>query len=150
MRSLASGTFLSIAMALGGHAQSATQAQDIQRLTTLRQQFEALAVQGDVEKLGAWLDQYMADDFTCILIDGGVLTKAQEKSLLIDLAKSGITMNTTEQKITVISDTAVSTSQTHVAQKSGPSNDVTFRHMDVWIRTNGDWKWLGAAGAQVR
>jgi ketosteroid isomerase-like protein len=107
------------------------------------------------EWLGAWIDKYLSDDFSCILVDGTIVTsKAEEKTSLIDMITDGVSAETTDSKVSITGDTAIVTAVTRTAPKapspSGEQQETTFPRMNVWARVNGDWKMLGCAGAPVR
>jgi ketosteroid isomerase-like protein len=157
MRTLAFSLFLAITVASAGPTQSGTQIQTNEKLENLLQEFETLLSKGDVERLGAWIDRYMVDDFSCVNTNGSLVSsKAQERASLIDLvsraAKIGGRMETTEPKIRTFGDTAIFTGLTHMVVQKTPTDEkreTTFRRMNVWIRENGGWKWAACAGASV-
>jgi hypothetical protein len=59
-------------------------------LANLNQEFDTLLSKGDVERLGALIDKYLVDDFTCLNIDGFLITsKAEERANFIVWPRAG-------------------------------------------------------------
>ena len=152
LRALALGMFLAIGIASSGQAQQATDEAAVKKLTALDRQFETLFSNGDVETLGLWIDKFMSNDFSCVLTDGNlVTTKAVERAHLLEQAKRGIKLETTDLKIRTTGDTGIATALTHVHARSatGQTRDFRYRRMNVWVREHGDWKWASCSGALV-
>jgi ketosteroid isomerase-like protein len=90
-----------------------------------------------------WYDRHLLPDFSCIVTSGAVV----ERAAFLENARkphATISYELSEVTIRVHGDVALASALGTWQQKDGTTGRT--RYVDVWVRTNGEWK---AASAQL-
>ena len=106
-------------------------------ISRLNEEYVRASLAGDV----AWYDARLADDFVCIESDGSVL----DKPAFLDRTSGGSDLadyRLAEVDVRFYGDVALVRALGIWSTKAGTPG--TSRYVDVYVRTNGDWKVVSA------
>jgi ketosteroid isomerase-like protein len=106
-------------------------------ISRLNEEYVRASLAGDV----AWYDARLADDFVCIESDGSVL----DKHAFLDRTSGGSDLadyRLAEVDVRFYGDVALVRALGVWTTKTGTPG--TSRYVDVYVRTNGDWKVVSA------
>jgi ketosteroid isomerase-like protein len=153
-RSIVSGLIATLVLILNvAFAQSSTASSGQGASSTPEEEIRTLTnqlVQADLKTDTAFLEKYLADDYTIVHGDGKLLTKAQEIDSFKTADRHYDSFEIRDQKIHIYGDTAIVRMLVSIkGTVNGKPFSGNIRTLRIWTKQNGQWKAIAAQATRV-